>query len=586
MKFFFLSLISLFLLGFSYARTIEYFINDLATMLEMPELRSISDEQELYWFVDRDHITDPVFFFSALMNELKNPNSFPQNRQLIAKYGLRKYLRMSPNDRDIVGEQVARICVDILVKNNDFESLFELVISFEFNIINLLNSIEVSKVKLLVEALVVSSLSLQFMDVIGRHEHPTVFLTNLFSELILSNAPEYFYFNILTSRFDLLLTSCLKVIAEYAARSPVDLENLNRINDFIYSINSPQAQQLHSSVKDAIKIISSPDDVTLADLNINLAEMDLNAKMAMTVNASNHGKPVLLRQIIAGLSGGESANILKNVLYASKTIKPSGLKTAVRMYNLMSESDRVNVQESEEYLIAAIQWLKFENLILSPDSEYFFKLTFKADAEQIADGLFEKMVYYQRRDRPIPLSIIVSYGFELKFNSPEAFKNFISQDIRTIFAQNNPNFSLPCSKDTLMLLSANEDLRCLAAGLEYKIAMQKTDFLDFIKETSLETIPKFKDLLRSPFVDLDILSNINDPSNFVKIEKFTDSSIVDIVNQVLNSIQRSLDISDYFKIRGALIYSMGNTSNFRRLNELPSLIKELLVKEFNILNIN
>lgn len=573
-------LISPLSLGFSYARTIETSINTLVTRFDMPEFLSISDEQELYWFVDRDRITDPVFFYSALMNELKNPNSFPQSRQLIAKHGLRKYMNMSRSDRDIVGENVTRTCVSVLVKSSDFESLFELVISFGSTMIDLLKPIEISKVKLLVEQLIASPLREQFMEVIRGHENVNVFLTDLFSQLILSNAPEYLYLNILISNLNLMVPSCLKAIAEYTARAPVDLDNLNRINDFIYSVNHPQAQQLHVGIKDAIRIISSPVDVTLADLNINLEELDFYAKMAIAVNASNHGKPVLLNEVIAGLNDQENANILKNVLFASKTIKPSEPNTAVNMYNLMSESVRAIVQESGEYLMAAIQWLKLESLEIYSEGLYGYKLTFKADSEQIAEGLFREMVYYRRRDRPLPFTIMSINVFELKFSSPEAFENVISQDCRTIFAEVNTNFSLPCSKDTMMLLAANENLRRLAARLEYKILMQKPDFLDFIKESSLENIPKIKDLLINPFLDLDILSNINDPSNFVKIEKFTDSSLIDIVNQALNNLQRPLNTSDYFGIRTALIYLMDNP-NRECLNELPSLIKELLVREFN-----
>lgn len=338
MKYFVLSLISILYLAFSYARTIENSINDLVTRFDMPELLSISDEKELYWFVDRDHITDPIFFYSALMSELKNPASFPQSRQFIAKYGLRKYLTMSRNDCDIVGENVARTCIDVLVKNSDFESLFELVISYGSTMIYLLKPIEISKVKLLVEKLLVSPSRDQFIEVIKRHENVNGFLTDLFSQLILSNAPEYLYLNVITSNFDLFIYSCLKVINEYASRDPVDIENLNRINDIIYSFDHPQAQHLHGGVKDAIRIISSPADSTLANLNINMDELDLFAKMAIVVNASNYGKLLLLRDVIERLNEEDNSNILKYVLFASKSIKPSELRTAVNMYNLMSES--------------------------------------------------------------------------------------------------------------------------------------------------------------------------------------------------------------------------------------------------------
>lgn len=231
--------------------------------------------------------------------------------------------------------------------------------------------------------------------------------------------------------------------------------------------------------------------------------------------------------------------------------------------------------------MAALQWLKLESLEIYSEGVYSYKLTFIADSEQIADGLFQEMVYYQRRDRPLPFYItsINAFEFELKFSSPEAFENVISQNFRSIFSENDINFSLPCSKDTIMLLAANGNLINLVARLGYKISMQKSDFLEFIEESSLENIPKIKDLLKSPFLDLDILSNINVPSNFVKIEKFTDSNLIDIVNQALNSLQRPLNTNDYFGVRSALIYLMDGP-NRHLLNELPSLIKESLVREF------
>lgn len=575
MKYF--ALISLLFLGFSYARTIETSMNDLVTRFDMPELLSISDEKELYWFVDRYHITDPVFFYSALMSELMNPKSFPQSRQLIAKYGLRKYLITFGAEENLVDRSAFITCISTLVKGGNFSVLFELVIKFESKMIVLLDLIAVSSMKQLTEALLACSERQQFLDVISRHNVVTGFIAHLFGQLILSDAPESFYIDHITSNEKLLLASVITATSEYEMKVPIDVAGINKISGFINAISySEQNQPIVNVLNDGIRIITSPDNVTMADLAINISEYDMSKKFAFMLNAGNHGKDVLLREALATLSIQEIIAFANYIFASSKQIKKLGLKFGVKLYSMLPECVTGALHESESYLQAAVEWLRLDSVEELPNERnYSHKLTFKADPEQIADGLFQEMVYYHRRQNIFTES---NYALDLKFTSAESVANFLSHDLRNIFPQlSNSNF--PTSKDTLNLLAENENLRFLFVQSQLKLLVCVRYLDEYMKECSIENIPNVGNLIRDNFINIEILSLVTGSDNFAKIEKFTDKCIVEIVNQALAALMRPAAQAEYTKIRNVLVYLI-NGPKSHRLNELPNPIKLFITQEF------
>lgn len=580
MNYLLVALISLLSLGLTYGRTIKNSINELVTRFDMPELRSISNEKELYWFIDRDHITDPVFFFSTLMNELKNPESFPQSRYLIAKYGLRKLLTSIYNheQQDHRFEQFCfKICVNALVQDGNFGVLFELVITFGSNMINFLEAVDSMYMKQITEEFLVFPERQQFMDIISGQNRVTGFIAQLFAHLILSDAPESFYINCLVSNEKLSLASFILVINECEMKVPTDMVGINKVNSLINAIEySEQNQSVLSSLKNGIRIAFAPDNVTLADFVVNFSEYDASKKFNFMMIAGNHGKDILLREALATLSIQELITFANYVFASSKLFKKLGLKFAVKLYNMLPECVRGRLHESESYLQAAVQWLRLESVEELPNERYYsHKLTFKADPEQIADGLFQEMVYYHRRESIFNESY---YAFDLKFTSAESFANFHSHNLRNIFPHFiNSNF--PTSKDTLNLLVSNQNLKLILTRRGLKILIFIRDLIDYIVKTSIENIPNVGNLIRENLFNIEILSLIIGSDNFAKIEKFTDKCIVEIVNQALNALSRPVSQYEYFKIRGALVYLI-NGPDRHRIDELPDSIKLIITQEF------
>jgi hypothetical protein len=578
MKYLFASIISLLLLFVANAKTIKNCITTLAERFDIPELYSISDEQELYWFVDRDYIMDHIFFYNSLMSELSNSESFPQSRQLIAKYGLRKYLTMSESDQALINYLGFIISISTLLGSDNFCALFELVIQFGSKMIELLEAVSISSMKTVAEVLLVYPERQTFMDVIGRHEIVTEFSTHLFSELILLDAPEIFYIGYLESNANLCLASITIVIEEYEMRNPVDIDGINKVVYILSNIASPSDRHITflKRFNEELRVISSSENDTMADLNINFADYDFGSKRSFMITAGNHDKDLILREALETLSGDEIAPFFYKIFSSSKQIRKSRLKLGVKVYSMLPENIRGFLHESELYLQLAVEWLRLDNIEeLVNDRVYSHKIVFKADSEQIADGLFEEMVYYHRRDRAYSDS---NYAINLKFTSAESFANFISKDVRQIFPQLSET-TLLTSKDTLKLLAANENSRILLAQRDLKILVDLLVLLSFIRESSIENIPNIGNLISPDLFNIDTLSFIENPCSFSKIEKFSGKSIFEIVYQALRALERPATPAEYFKIRNALVYLINSPDRFR-LTELPDPIKAFIAQEF------
>jgi hypothetical protein len=119
----------------------------------------------------------------------------------------------------------------------------------------------------------------------------------------------------------------------------------------------------------------------------------------------------------------------------------------------------------------------------------------------------------------------------------------------------------------------------LLAQRDLKILVGLPDLISFIRETSIENIPKMGNLISPIFFCADILSFIENSSNFVKIEKFSGKSIFEIVYQALKALERPATPAEYFKIRNALVFVMNSPYRFR-LNEFPDPIKAFIAQEF------
>ena len=584
MKMFFISTLSLFVIGTVYARAVVPSINILSARLDMPELYSVGNPAELEWFASRSHITKNIVFFSSLMSELKKTEAFPENRHVFAKYGIRRYLNMSPNDQALVDPEVPKNCLKILSQGGKFNYLIELTVKIGAPMMSLLDLIEADRMKGFTEALLVSHLRDPFMEALRSYEPITGFKVHLYGHLILSHMPESFYIDYLTSNMNLVLSSVMIALGQCAKEGPMDMANVRKVQNIFDAIVDPQAQPILDSIKDVIKVINSPADVSLADFGLDASLMAFQRKFAFTINAGNHSKDILLREIIASLNETEMIIILKSAFASSKSFEPSGLKVAVKIYNLLSEEIRGPVHESLEYLQAAVQYLKLDHLEIFSEGDFSHKFTFRADPEQIVDGLFAEMTYYHRRSNPVSCVLMSAYGTDLKFHSSKAFENFISQDIRRIFREPF-DFSLPISKDTLNLLAENENLRLLVAQHGYKIMLKEAEVLEFIEDTPIERIPKMSNLIRITFFNLDLLSKINESANLSKIEKFTGQNIANIVKIALDILKEPVTEAQYFKIRNALVYWMNGPQRLR-LNELPELMKKLVIEEFPVMRDN
>ena len=89
-------------------------------------------------------------------------------------------------------------------------------------------------------------------------------------------------------------------------------------------------------------------------------------------------------------------------------------------------------------------------------------------------------------------------------------------------------------------------------------------------------------LIRITFFNLSLLSKINEPSNLAKIEKFTGQNIANIVKIALDILKVPVTEAEYFMIRNAVVYWMDGPQRLR-LNELPELMKKLIIEEFPVM---
>lgn len=545
----------------------------------MPELHHVSNPAELEWFTNHSHITEDVVIFGSLMSELKKTRAFPENRYVFANYGIRRYFAMPSNDRALIDPEIPKDCLKILSQGYKFNYLLELTVKIGHPMMILLDLIvEADQMKDFTKALLRSSFRDQFMEVLRSYESPSQFKFHLYAQLMLSDIPVSFYIDHFKSNAQLFLSSSMIAMSEYLKEFPIDLQGVHKVNNILCEVVDPQEQQALDIIKKTFEIIYARADLSLTDLGLDVSSIEFPLKASFMINSGNHCKDVIFREIAASLDVGEAIQVLKFALEYSKSFKPSGLKIAVKIYNLLPAEIRRPIHETREYLHAAVQWLKLDHLEIFSGGEFSHKFTFRADSEQIADGLFEDMTYYHPRNSPTRCVLMSDFGTDLKFYSAKAFENFISQDIRRILPEPF-DFSLPISKDTLNLLVESENLRFIASQHGYKLVIKEAIFLEFINDTSIERIPEMAYLMRNTFFNLDILSKINDPSSIAKIEKLSQKGIADIVKIALDLLKEPVAEIDYFKIRNALIYWMNGPQRLR-LSELPDPIKKMIFKEF------
>jgi hypothetical protein len=571
------SIIALLHVVIAATNTIKDSINALVKRFDMHELYTISDEKEITWFVDRDHIVDPIFFYNSLFSELLSSRTFTKSNQIITKYCMRKYLALSESDQNLLDSLYWTRCFDNVLENDNYVVLFELVINFGSKMIELLDDIWPSSMKPLTEMLLAYSKRHPFMHVIGRNQILNTFTSQLFCQLILLDAPESLYIEYLEYNADLFSASIDRVIEEYEMRNPTDIDGINKAIRILSNINSPS--EIHAlylnHFNEQIKIISSSDSVTMTELDLKLHEYSFERKLRFMRIAGYHGKDLILSEILATLTVDEIVDLFYLMFMPTKT-KKRRFRLGVKIYSMMSENMRIRLHRSSSYFTVAVKWSTLDSIEELPDDRlYSYKFVFKANSEQIADGFFEEMVYYH------PWYSILAhsyYSLHLKFTSAESFADFISIDAHLIFSQNSET-TLSISINTLKLIGAHTDLRNLLnqRNLKLKLSIQK--LFDFISESSIETIPKIGNLISPKFLCIKFLSFAEESSHLAKIEKLSGKSIFEIIYQGLNALERPASQVEYFKIRSALVYVINSPDRFR-LVVLPDSIKYFIIKEF------
>lgn len=399
--------------------------------------------------------------------------------------------------------------------------------------------------------------------------------------IVARDVPHEFYMEALATNIELAYSAVLEALRICTEKLPLDISAVQKIERVLDSLRRPDMQQFITSIKDAIRIITAPDDVTSSVLGMNAANASPHTRMSMATNALNHGKEALAREFIATFSDSEKFEILKAAFASAGFIKPSELKAASQLYNMLPEEVRRPVHETEEYLKAAVHYLKLEQFRVLAEGDYKLSLTFRASPEQVAAGYLQEMTYLVRRNGGPIFNLMAQYGFYLKFTSADAFDSFISHDLRSIFPDWTENI-ISISKNTLNLIGTSSYLRDRLPELGYKIMTREAEFLEYLNETAIENVPSMGNLIRETFVLFDMLAKINDPATFTKLEKFTDTKISSIAKNALERLNRKkMSQVDYFyfKIRNALVY-WAEGPMIGQLNELPVDLKNLLVKEF------
>ena len=165
-----------------------------------------------------------------------------------------------------------------------------------------------------------------------------------------------------------------------------------------------------------------------------------------------------------------------------------------------------------------------------------------------------------------------------QFTSSSAFKNFISQDLNKVFNEIS-DCGLLLNKETMKYFESDSALISLFIQKGYKFTMKTEMFIEYLRENSLESVPSMSESIKKNFISFDLLSKINEPINFVKIEKFTGKNITEIVLNSLESLFEPNSPIYYFKIRNALVY-WKETYDISLMNKLPKVMKKELVREF------
>lgn len=552
----------------------------IAQRMSMPELLSTSNAIDLKWFRNRMLLSeDKVFFHSVLMNELKKSDSFPRDRQILAKYCLRTALNMTEAQQRLLNVSGIENCIKILVKKGDFTTLIYYSIRYGHKCMCLLNNLDSDDIQNFAEFLWASPLREQFLNVLASVEASRPLNINLYGHFIAArDVPDEFYMETLVADADFALAVANVALTICLGKLPFDYPRIQKVERAFDSVRRPIIQQFATAVKDAIRVITAPDDITSAGLGINTANMPINARISQLANALNHGKYILARETIPTFSNDETLGILKSMFASANLFKPNELKVASKLYGMLPEEVRRPVHETEEYLKAAVQYLRLERMQTFSDGDYKYSLTFRASPEQVASGYLEEMTYFARRNSDMCLNLISKYGLDIKFTSAEAIEAIMSQDLRSIFPEWTDD-SFFTSKDTLNLITGSRSLIDRIAELGFKIAIKEIEVLEFLKETAIENVPIMRDVLRENFVKFEMLSKINDGDSFRKLEKFTGAKISDIVKNALElSNQSEMGQAEYFMIRNALVY-WADGPMIGRLNELPLDLKNLLLKE-------
>lgn len=596
------SLALLLLLSFISCSTRYLTASAISGRFGISELSAANTDEDLQWFHTVWGLNDPLdeqFLINIIADKLATePQSFPHNKIIIAKYCLRKASTLTFPKSVAYPMALAEVS-KILMESSEFAFLIDILATSDFKV-PLIIAEGTNQMKDFIEFLSLSPEGHPFIDNLLDPKKSVLGSKQFIISAIIYNLPEHFYLNHLLSNpvgflqlIPKILTESFKFDAEVKNRI---LEKVLRYFVQIKSLMMASPVTLnefeHTIYSKFPLLVTSKFTDTFAHLGIDLPNLfpDQCITIFFLLKSLEKTDSVFFREVVAQIGKNFIPPIMDKLIktLSRPIIESSELFEASQkffdIYNILSEGQQESIKATTMFLSFLMNHFQVTQINLGDSVGGRFFATFKPTEKLIQAGcppdftneIFAAVKGFASRN------LIESYIQKITFADCEAVEQVLSEIWRLISegAFAGGNFLIKFIKfETLNLISKSPK----SLELISKIGLKVQEFgHDLIRILEIENVLHLSSLFTS--LQLNSLKSLKFPSfnHFQLLETLTNTSIeVILLENVFSPSKRQVSFDEYIQTRNAFIYwSLKSDSSASRMKEITQpFLQYILSKE-------
>jgi len=544
-------------------------------------------DSDLTWFARRrDHAYD-LMFLKSLARDVLIPNVFIENRVALANYCLSVIEALDFED--------AKEIVHLLFDLHEYEEIIELYCCGRYD---LFTSISEARLDDLYEAMKVSLERENFFEAMATGSNNTLSVP-MYSRAILDfHLPKELYMPDLSSNI-YLLTEVVRFVMSRVKSSDVNVEDVYRKTLEALEMHAINHKDSHDqstiefcdTVKKAIRMLISPENVTLKDLGITRKDLSKNAFDVMLV-AWHLGKHSVMNDIFSMLNEEQLVDVLNcSARHAQYSESQRAISLPFHILGRLSEDQR-NVLLTYSDSSTDIDLLNFlmekAHVIGIQGDNSNVQILFynKEVTDDIRLGkvwissLYEDITTY-KFNAPICLVQVEEWFKELKFASPHAFLEFLDLISRlSIVPELKSKGTVKVNIDSFIQIATDDRLIDKFAELELEphFEINANDITKLFNEDKILNMTKI-----IPLNSIFKLINpaINTERMWSNFEKVGYHVFELLCYKIMNPEDNYFCEAKYLQIKPALIHVMKDKSYSERIRSLDNPdFQQMLARDF------